>query len=134
MTKLSAKVYRHVQRLYKPLDPELFSHSQFAFSNLKCFDNAVQAVRAGRANKVWMVWAGKRSGLIHFINSNGNIFFDETWVDKEKTPTYYIMREIMPSEYDAIQDVFVDTRYDLINTCGSWLDKLRYHFNPNNTI
>tara|TARA_B100000700_G_scaffold311500_1_gene393515 strand:+ start:121258 stop:121659 length:402 start_codon:yes stop_codon:yes gene_type:complete len=132
--KLTEKVFRHIKRNYKPIDPESFSHSQFAFNNQLCFDNAVQAYRAGRANKVWLVWAGTHNGMIHFINSNDGVFFDETWVDTERPAPYYIIREVMPWELDSIKDLFVSVRYDLVNTCGNWLDMWRYKRNPNSTI
>ncbi len=134
MANLKQKVFRHIQRHYQPIDAALISDSQFAFNNLLCFENAVQAYRAGRANKVWMVWAGKQNGVLHFINSNDNIFFDETWVDKSKPRTYYVMREVMPWEFDDIVELFKATRYDLINTCGNWFNKLCYYYAPNSTL
>lgn len=134
MPTLSEKVFRHIQRNYKPIDPESFSHSQFAFNNNLCFENAAQAYRAGRANKVWLVWAGTYKGMIHFINSNDGVYFDETWADKVKPPPYYVIREVMPWELDDVKGLFVNVRYDLVNTCGNWWDKWHHRLSPNSTI
>lgn len=108
--------------LWKIPDDRLIK-AQFAMCNQACHFNAVQAVYAGRADKVWLAWGGGDNGCVHFINSKDGKFFDETWFDYENQ-NYRIIRRVKESEFDDIYDVLCNAKKHLIQTHGSWIDKL----------
>lgn len=79
---------------------------------------------AGRADKVWMVWAGGARGCIHFINSKGGLFFDETWHEYDSKHSYRLIRLIRDSEYSEISDILFSAKMMMFFCCGSFIDRM----------
>lgn len=111
---------------YIPIPKDKFIKAEFAMSNSACHYNAVAAVHGGRADKVWLVWAGGKNGVVHFINSKSGKFFDETWNDYDSCRDYRIIREIKLSEFDDVFDVLCATKRALISSCGTLRDKFNH--------
>jgi hypothetical protein len=94
----------HFQRLEH--NDETFILGQGSFAR-KCHMVSIQAVKEGRARSVWLVLAWDNgSPFIHFLNKNG----DGKWMDnsvgwEHKTYGYYLIREIVESEYEDIGNV-----------------------------
>lgn len=122
--KFQAKCFDFVLVNYRKIPYDKFKKAEFALSNSACHLNAVAAFNGGRADKVWLIWGGKKNGCIHFINSTKGVFFDETWHDYEKQD-YYIIREVNKHEFEDIYDLLCATKRMLFNINGSFLDKLR---------
>lgn len=131
---LKQKVNLFATTHYKKIDKGDFIDAEYALCNSACHFNSVQAVKAGRADKVWLVWAGGKKGVVHFINSKKGKFFDETWVDCDYHSSYRIIREIKPSEFDDVYDILCNTKKLFINMLGSLLDKFKHRNDIHGTI
>ena len=107
---------------YKKVPFDKIKKADFALSNSSCHYNAVAAVNGGRADKVWMVWGGKEKGVIHFINSSKGVFFDETW-NHYDNQDFYLIREVMPLEFDGIVDLLNASKRMMFNINGTLLSK-----------
>ena len=113
---LKRRINTHMRVNYQRIPHDRIIDAQFALGNANCHHNAVAAVRAGRADAVWMVWAGHGDqGCVHFINSKEGKFFDETWHDESNRQDYYIIRKVRPDEYDDVYDLLVDCKWMLAN-------------------
>lgn len=114
--RFNKKAFTFARVHYKKISYDKFKKAEFAMSNSACHFNAVAAVNGGRADKVWLVYSGSESGgAIHFINSKRGVYFDETWHDY-KNQNYYIIREVLPFEFEDIFDLLVATKqtfYDM---------------------
>ncbi|MEK9713183.1 MAG: hypothetical protein VW258_11510, partial [Thalassolituus sp.] len=98
----------------------------FAVANRNCHNNAVAAVTAGRADKVWMCLAGSKDDfVVHFINSKDGEYFDETWGDKSRW--YHVVREIAPSEFEHIGYILNAYKDDFVESNGSWIERYRHN-------
>tara|TARA_R110002049_G_scaffold84479_2_gene214978 strand:+ start:606 stop:1007 length:402 start_codon:yes stop_codon:yes gene_type:complete len=123
--RTSEKIYNFALSHYKHIPNGKVIDADFALSNSACHFNAVAAARAGRADKVWLVWAGRKNGVVHFINSKNGKFFDETWHDDNDKSCYWIIREVKPHEYDNVYEILVATKKALISMFGSTWQRLR---------
>lgn len=132
--KTPERIYNFALSHYKQIQPDKMIDADFALSNSACHFNAVAAARAGRADKVWLVWAGRKSGVIHFINSKDGKFFDETWHDDKDKSCYWIIREVKPHEYDDVYNILVTTKKSLISAFGTPWQKFRVNKKPHGII
>lgn len=108
---------------------ERIKQAEFSLSNAACHFNAVSAFRAGRADSVWLVWAGGEKGVVHFINSKDGKFFDETWHDWEDQ-SYRVIRKIHPHEHDDVYEILCDVKRDMVRNYGTLWQRIRML--PNN--
>ncbi len=121
--KFKSKCFDFVVTNYKKIPCDKIKEPSFALSNSACHFNAVAAARSGRADKVWMIWGGKENGCIHFINSLDGMFFDETWSYYENQ-NYYIIRQVMPHEFETIYDLLNSSKRMLINLNGNLIERV----------
>ena len=122
---LRKKLYNRAMASYERIEPDKFRMPDFALDNRNCHNNAVAAVTAGRADKVLMCLAGSKNDfVVHFINSKGGEYFDETWGDKSRW--YHVVREIMPSEFDHIADILHAYKDDFVESNGNWIERYRH--------
>lgn len=122
--RFKRKCFDFVLTHYRKIPKDKIKKSSFALSNSACHTNAVAAFNGNRADKVWLVWGGKEDGVIHFINSNKGIFFDETWHDYENQ-SYYIIREITTDEFENISEILSYAKRMMFNINGSIFDKIK---------
>jgi len=120
--KFKSKCFDFVVTNYKKVSSDKIKKPSFALSNSSCHVNAVAAVSGERADKVWMVWGGKNNGCVHFINSISGVFFDETWAYCEHQ-SYYIIRQVMPFEFEDIGDLLDSSKRMLINLNGNLIER-----------
>lgn len=104
---------------YPRIDADKIDHGEYSFEQQRCSANAVAAARAGRADHVYMVWAGnKKEGVIHFINSKAGRFFDETWHQTDVKYHYRIIRRVHPNEYGDIDDLLMNCKQMFVDMFG----------------
>ena len=120
--KFKEKCFNFALCHYKSVPQDKIKEAEFSLQNASCHNNAVSAFHAKRADKVWMVWAGKKDGCVHFINSKNGMFFDETLAGDHYD--YFIIREIKKDEFKEISDLLMACKYMLLNTVGSYFDEL----------
>ena len=123
MSRLQRKAYSWAKTCLWKVPQERIIKAQFALDNQRCHHNAVMAVYAGRADKVWLVLAGDNEPVVHFINSKDGKFFDETWFNYEYR-SYFVIRQVKPDEFDNINSILMGAKRHIINKFGSILDKL----------
>ncbi len=121
--KFKSKCFDFVVTNYKKVPYGKIKKSGFALSNTACHFNAVAAVNGGRADKVWMIWAGSADGCVHFINSLNGMFFDETWCHYENQ-NYYIIRQVMPCEFEGIYNLLCSSKRMLVNLNGNFVERI----------
>ena len=133
--KTKRKMFAFARSHYVNIPQEKIIKADFALSNSSCHFNAVAAVNAGRADKVFLVWAGRDEGVIHFINKKGDKFFDETWHDDDNDKScYWIIREVKPHEFDDIYNLLVATKKALVGMFGNTWQKIRFDKKPHSII
>lgn len=124
--KIQKKINNFAVAHYPKIDNDKIIKADFALSNAACHFNAVASVNAGRADKVWLVWAGGNDGVVHFINSKSGKFFDETWCDgKKNTWNYRIVREIKRHEFDDVYDILCATKRAYWSMFGTAWEKYK---------
>ena len=125
------------QDIYKRIQKYCISHfrklnqSDFVIGNAplnrKCHLNAVQAVKEGKAAKVFSCYTFDRSNnsqCIHFINQLETAKFqDNTWGWLYEWCDYYIIREIAPDEYSHIWDALENTRESIVKINSSRFER-----------
>lgn len=121
--RFKRKCFDFVVTNYRKIPHDKIKKADFALSNAACHFNAVAAVNGGRGDKVWMVWGGGKDGVIHFINSLKGVFFDETWSHYDNR-NYYIIRQVMPCEFDDICDLLNSSKRMLINLNGNLIERV----------
>lgn len=124
MSKIRNRIHQWAETCLFKIPQAKIKHAGFSLLNGACHFNAVAALRSGRADKVWLVWAGGKNGVVHFINSKSGMFFDETWHDYENQ-SYHIIRMVKPDEFNDIGDLLNQCKRHLINQHGSMIDKLK---------
>lgn len=106
------------------------------YYNQRCHLNAVQKVKEGKAEKVFLVLTTDYNDtnlIIHFINQNKDgKFVDNTWGWIYETTNYYLVKEIKPEEYNRIGQILEEGRKYLINQHSNYL--LRKLFRINNIL
>jgi hypothetical protein len=120
--RFKQRCYDFVLCHYRKIPQDKFINAEFSLSNSACQNNAVASVRAGRADKVLMVWGGTSNGCIHFINKKDGFYFDETWHDYD-SQDYFIIREVVESEYSGICDLLEAPKRMLFNMNGTMLSR-----------
>lgn len=124
--KIQQKINNFAKSHYPEISTDKIVKADFALSNSACHFNAVASVNAGRADKVWLVWAGGNDGVVHFINSKSGKFFDETWCDgKKNNGSYRIIREIKDHEFDDVYGILCSTKRAYWSMFGTAWQKLR---------
>ncbi|PHR55985.1 MAG: hypothetical protein COA43_14810 [Robiginitomaculum sp.] len=116
--RFKSRCFDFVETNYKKIPFDKIKPAEFSLGNGDCHNNSVAAINGKRADKVWLVWGGKKDGCVHFINSNKGLFFDETWHDYQNQ-NYYIIRLIDPSEYEYIGDLLSTVKRMLFNINGT---------------
>jgi len=124
--KINKKVNNFAVAHYPKIRRLNIVKAEFALSNSACHFNAVAAVNSGRADKVWLVWAGRESGVVHFINSKSGKFFDETWCDDRYAgEEYRIIREIKKNEFNSVYEILCATKRAYYSMFGTTLEKIK---------
>jgi len=121
--KFKSKCFDFVVTNYKKVPHDKIKKSGFTLSNSSCHFNAVAAVNGERTDKVWMAWGGQEGGCIHFINSLSGMFFDETSCHYDNQ-NYYIIRQVMPDEFEGIYDLLCSSKRMLINLNGNFIERI----------
>lgn len=124
------RVYHFAVTNYKLIDSKDMIYATLSLSNSSCHVNAVAAKRAGRADRVWLVWGGGKEGCVHFINSLNGKFFDETWHDYNLNQQYRIIREVKESEFEDIYDLLVSAKIALVSAVGNPWQRFNVTRNP----
>lgn len=94
--------------------------------NYKCYLNAVQKVKEGKASKVFACVAIDKTDwkiiIVHFINQlkNGK-YQDNTWGYTQEEANYYLIREIKESEFSTIEQIFASIQESLVKANSSKL-------------
>ena len=124
MNKLKRAIHDHALANFKIVPEKSIINAGFTLGNGDCHFNAVAAARSERADKVWLVWAEtEEDGAVHFINSKGSKFFDETWHEREgRYYHYYLIKEVDRSEYGDIYGLLMATKRSLVRLCGTKKD------------
>ena len=115
---ISEKINDFAIAHYPLLDKDKFIDAQHALCNSACHFNSVQAVKSGRADKSLLVWAGGKNGVVHFINSKGGKYFDETWEGATPFSDYRLIREIKSHELSGVYDILCSTKKAYIDMFG----------------
>lgn len=124
--KLNKKIEEYVISHCERVPRESIIRADFSLSNGACHFNAVAAVRAGRADSVWLVVAlGEEGAVVHFINSYLGEFFDETWHEYDEKHHYYILKEVMSDEYSSIETILMGAKRAIVRVCGTKKDMLK---------
>lgn len=134
MSDIQKRVNAFAVTHYPKVDSDKLINAEFSLSNKACHANAVAAYRAGRGDKVWLVWAGGEYGAIHFINSKQGKFFDETWHDYDAKESYRLIREIKPCEFDDIYEILEAAKVALISAVGTRWQRYRVMKSPHGLI
>ena len=84
-----------------------------AYYNRRCQFNAVQYVKKGNADSVYLCIVldeNDTNPVIHFINKKNNKFVDNTlgWIYEHYS--YYIIRKVDESEYTYIDNLLEDSK------------------------
>lgn len=98
--------------------------------NYRCHLNAVQCVKEGKADEVYLcVYIEDKYPIIHFINKQGDKYVDNTLGWTYKKIEYYIIRKINSGEYEQITDVLVQAQRTLArlytNAFTRWLFRIK---------
>lgn len=124
--KILERIYNHVIVNYKKLDKNDFVIGEIPF-NYHCHYNSVQKVKEGKAVKVFLcIGVGKddHSMVVHFINQlkNGK-YIDHTWGWIHEHHDYYVIKEVVESEFNTIGDLLESTKQTLIDSNSNWLER-----------
>lgn len=134
-------IYERIQQYcishFQKLSPEDFVIGNSPL-NSKCHLNAVQAVKEGKASKVFSCYAFDRSNntqCIHFINqlSDGK-YQDNTWGWLHEWCDYYLIKEISSEEQQHIWDSLIDTKVSMFNVCSSRFERFLLRIKPEKCI
>lgn len=105
--------------------------------NRRCHINAVQKVKEGKAEKVFVCLADTGCGdtCVHFINQLADgTFQDNTWGWVHELSNYYLIREVHPEEYPNIWDVLGVTKKLIVNKNSNWLQRWFFNINAEELI
>jgi len=119
---------------YTKVNIENFILGDAPFNN-KCHLNAVQKVKEGKVDKVYLCFAidkDDNSQCIHFINQlKDGKYQDNTWGWLYEHTDYYIIKEVEKSEYDKIWTLLNDTKEMLLNLHSNWFQRFIFRINKN---
>lgn len=123
----SQKVMAFCQVNYKLIPRDKIKPAEFNMANRSCHYNAVAAVNAGRADKVFLCIS---NGVVHFINYKDGKYFDETWPYADGGRDYFIIREVNKSEFDEdlIYELLCQTKRIFINMFGGIIIKIKCNY------
>lgn len=112
--------YEKINRDNMRLGRGLFNH--------RCQHNAVQQVKEGLMEEVYMVVciSGSEYPVVHFINKdNEGFYIDNTLGYLYDVYDSYIIRKIDPSEFNKMNDLLMNTKKSLITIHSSkFLNKI----------
>lgn len=115
--KVINRIVRHCKTIYTPIDSEDMILGDLLF-NRKCHLNAVQRVKEGKAEEVYLcVCIAKENNdtIVHFINKDKDgKYVDNTLGWCYKAYTYYIVRKIEEYEYNSVSDILGDMKKELV--------------------
>ena len=124
--KISLDIRDYAKAHYRKLDTNEFVLGEAPF-NRRCHINAVQKIKEGKAEKVFLCFTidlDSNSQCIHFINQlEDGKYQDNTWGWLYTHTEYYIIKEVAKEEYNTIWDILTCTKQSLVNMFASWIDK-----------
>lgn len=124
--KILEKIKQHTISSYYKINKEDMILGEAVF-NGRCHMNAVQKVKEGKADKVFLCMEIDEDDnfiCIHFINGTADgKYVDNTLGWKYEQIDYYIIREVDESEYHNIWKLLINTRKFLFNLYATWIDK-----------
>lgn len=129
-------------RVYISSTYELLQQQDFVLGELnytlRCHYNSVQKVKEKKATKVFSCVAiDKTSGsvVVHFINQlKSGKYQDNTWGWLYVGYEYYIVKEIMPEEQEAIWNCLTDLKKRIVMANSTAFERFIYKIKANNFI
>ncbi|MGF7219089.1 hypothetical protein GGR92_005269 [Spirosoma lacussanchae] len=125
---IQERLRRHFTRNFSRLADERFVCGEMRY-NYQCHRNSVHEYFLDNTKRIALVFAIDRRDdtfCLHVINrlSNGK-YQDNTWGSEYLYHSYYLIKEILPDQYDRVPNYFDDHRRDFIRLFGSyWLIRL----------
>lgn len=124
--KILERILNYVTVNYNKLDKSDFVIGEIPY-NFRCHLNSVQKVKEGKAAKVFLCIAIQKSDstiIVHFINQlDDGKYIDHTWGWIHEFYDYYIIKEVVESEFSTIGKVLESAKYALINGNSNWLER-----------
>lgn len=126
--RIQARLERHFTRNFSRIDSDRFVCGEMRY-NYQCHRNASHHCFLQPENKMYLVYAmdGRDSSFcLHVINRlpSGH-YQDNTWGHEYRYHSYYLIKQILPDQYDRVPEFFDDHRRDFIKMFARyWLIRL----------
>lgn len=102
-------------RVYKYFYSEISVEPGIWNPNFLCHFNAVtQALEVGEENVVVTICFNKSNLFLHFINTQGGKFIDNTLGDVSKQFSYLLVRFVSRNDFYKIEKIFISLRNKLL--------------------
>jgi hypothetical protein len=130
--KIHKNIREYCKAHFQLLNPNDFELGENLF-NRRCHLNAVQKIKEGKANEVYLCIAWDKDDkepCIHFINKlNNGKWQDNTWGWLYERSEYYLIRKIDTKEYDCIWNILNDSKINYVNLNSNsflrWLYRIK---------
>jgi hypothetical protein len=125
---ISNRLSRYCSSNLKLLDKDKFIIGDY-IGNYRCHYNAVQKATLDKKLGVILVLVidGSEQPIVHFINTKGDKYIDNTWGYQYKWSKYYFIKEIDKKEFEEVQDILFDAKNDFLYRALSGLERFFYH-------
>ena len=121
---LSEKTRQYAQTNLELLDKKRFIIGDY-MGNYKCHFNAVHRATIDKKLDVILVltFSGDGQPIIHFINTQGKKYIDNTWGYQYEWSDYYLLKEISKEEFSVVGHILHDARKEILAKCFNWLER-----------
>lgn len=135
--KIYDRIKNYVETNYKKISENMLTLGDLTFNN-RCHLNSVQKIKENKATKVFSCVAINKNEediIVHFINQlEDGMFQDNTWGWIYDEYDYYIVKEIIPEEYEKIGKQLEELKEFLINSNSNIFERFFGKINSNNFI
>ena len=112
--KVLKRIIEHTKSNYKRIDKDQMKIGD-SFYNYMCHMNAVQYVKIGKAEEVFLcIYIDNNYPTVHFINKQGNKYIDNTLGWRYDQLEYYIIKKVSEDEYNDIENILKATQKSIV--------------------
>lgn len=112
--KVLKRIIEHAKTNYTRIDKDEMKIGD-SFYNYKCHLNAVQYIKNGQADEVYLcVYIEDNYPIVHFINKKDDKYIDNTLGWLYETIDYYIIKKVSEDEYDNIGNILTESQAHLV--------------------
>lgn len=112
--KVLKRIIEHVRTNYQRIDKDEMKIGD-SFYNYKCHLNAVQYIKTGQADEVYLcVYIEDNYPIVHFINKKEGKYIDNTLGWLYEDIEYYIIKKVSEDEYCNIGNLLTYTQRSIV--------------------